>query len=177
MIFVYQRGCVMRFIVSLLTGLLLLGCRTTKEEDDRFFAEGKSSNGAASGVSVTQKPAPKLGVPLPSPIPNPTDPLEKGAFYRFCVAKNQLTSEQALTVKALLAATHQTTCDGAERWLRDPRNASIMIESEELVELQSLALLQSYPLIRNVYILLARGVEPLCPLALTQICHFRQPEF
>lgn len=167
----------MRFIVSLLTGLLLLSCRTTKEDDERFFAKGKKSNDAVAGVSVTQKPAPKPGVPTPSPLPNPTDPLEKGAFYRFCLARSQLTSEQALTVKAMLAAAHQQTCEDAERWLRDQRNASIMIESEELVELQSLALLQNYPHIRNVYILLARGVEPLCPLALPQTCFFRQPEF
>lgn len=167
----------MRFIVSLLTGLLLLSCRTTKEDDERFFAKGKDSNGAVAGVSVAQKPAPRPGVPIPSPLPNPTDPLEKGAFYSLCMARDQLTSAQALTVKAMLAAVHQTTCEAAEVWLRDPRNKSIMIESEELVELQSLSLLQNYPHIRNVYILIARGVEPLCPLDLPQTCQFRQPEF
>jgi hypothetical protein len=167
----------MRFILSLLTGLLLLSCRTTMEDDERFFAKGKDSNEAVAGISVTQKPAPKPGVPIPSPLPNPMDPLEKGAFYRFCGAKDQLTSEQALTVKAMLAAAHQQNCEDAERWLRDQRNGSMMIESEELVELQGLALLQNYPHIRNVYILLARGVEPLCPLASPQTCHFRRPEF
>jgi hypothetical protein len=177
MIFVYQRGCFMRFIVSLLTGLLLLSCRTTKEEDERFFAQGKESNGAVAGIAVNHKPAPKPGIPIPSPLPNPTDSPEKGPFYSLCMARDQLTSEQALTVKALLAAAHQTTCDDAEVWLRDQRNKSIMIESEELVELQSLSLLQNYPHIRSVYILIARGVEPICPLVLPQTCQFRQPEF
>lgn len=167
----------MRFLTSVLTGLLLLSCRTTKDDDERFFAKGKDSNGEVAGVSVAQRPAPKPGVPTPSPLPNPTDPLEKGAFYSLCMARDQLTSAQALTVKAMLAAVHQTSCEAAEVWLRDQRNKSIMIESEELVELQSLALLQNYPHIRNVYILIARGVEPICPLPLTQTCQFKVPEF
>lgn len=167
----------MRFIVSLLAGFALLGCRTTKEDDERFFAKGESSNDGLAGVTVNQKPQPDSGEPLPSLIPKPADPIEKGAFYRLCMAKNQVTSKQALTIQAMLAAVHQQECDDAESWLRDQRNTSLMIESEELVELQSLALLQNYPHIRNVYITVAKGVEPLCPLPLPQVCHFRKPEF
>jgi hypothetical protein len=167
----------MRFIVSLLAGFALLGCRTTKEDDERFFAKGKKSNDGLAGVKVNQKPEPKPGEALPSLIPNPSDPIEKGAFYRLCMAKDQLTSKQALTIQAMLAAVHQVECDEAERWLRDQRNSSLMIESEELVEVQSLVLLQNYPHIRNVYITVAKGVEPLCPLPLPQICHFKTREF
>lgn len=167
----------MRFIVSLLAGFVLLGCRTIKEDDERFFAQGNKSNDGIAGVNVNQRPEPKTGEPLPPLIPDAGDPLEKGAFYVLCEAKNQLSSAQALTMKALLAAVHEQRCADAERWLRDTRNTSIMIESEELVELQSLSVLQNYPHIRNVYITLAKGVEPLCPLALPQSCHFREPAF
>jgi hypothetical protein len=167
----------MRFIVSLLTGFALLGCRTTKEDDERFFAKGKRSNDGLAGVTVNQKPQPNPGEPLPSLIPDPAEPIEEGAFYRLCMAKDQLTSKQALTMKAMLAAVHQQECDDAERWLRDQRNASLMIESEELVEVQSLKILQNYPHIRNVYVTVAKGVELLCPLPLPQICHFKKPEF
>lgn len=167
----------MRYIVSLLTGLVLLGCRTTKEDDKRFFSKANKSNDGLAGVSVNQKPEPKPGEPLPSPLPEAREPIEKGAFYGLCAAKNQLSSAQALTVKAMLAATHQQKCADAELWLRDSRNSSIMIESEELVELQSLTVLQNYPHILNVYITLAKGVDSLCPLSLPQTCHFREPAF
>ncbi len=167
----------MRFLTSVLVGLVLLACRTTKEDDERVFAQGNKSNEGIAGVNVSSRPEPKPGEPLPPLIPEAGDPLEKGAFYRLCEAKNQLSVAQALTVKALLAAAHQKTCADAERWLRDSRNASIMIESEELVELQSLAVLRNYPHIRNVYITVAKGVEPICPLALPQACQFREPAF
>lgn len=167
----------MRFVISLLAAFVLLSCRTTKEDDKRFFAEANKSNDGIAGVAVNQKPKPKPGEPLPPLIPEAADPLEKGAFYLLCEAKDQLSSAQALTVKALLAAVHEQTCRDAERWLRDSRNASIMIESEELVDLQSLAVLQNYPHILNVYILLAKGVEPVCPLALPQTCRFKEPAF
>jgi hypothetical protein len=175
--FVYQRGETMRFPVCLLTAFLLLGCRTTKEDDTRHFAKADKSNDGLAGVSVKQKPEPKPGEPLPPLIPEAASPIESGAFYRICMAKDQLTSEQSLTLKAMLAATHQSNCVEAERWLRDQRHASLMIESEELVDLKSLSLLQSYPHIRNVYILVARGVELVCPLVSPQTCHFKQPEF
>jgi len=166
----------MLFFVSLLLGVSLLGCRTTKEDDQRYFADGKGSNEGIAGVSVNPPPNSKPGTVLPI-LPQPQDPLEKGDFYRVCVASDQLTSQQSLTVKALLAAVHQQTCADAERWLRDSRNQSLMIESEELVELQTLALLQSYPQIRDVYLKIARGVDPICPLQSPQKCHFSQPEF
>ncbi|HYX37915.1 MAG TPA: hypothetical protein VE954_32845 [Oligoflexus sp.] len=166
----------MRFIVSLLTGLVLFSCRTTKEEDKRFFAESKGSNDGLQGVAVTPLPKPVPGTPVPT-LPEPADPLEKGAFYGMCKAKDQLTSQQALTVKALLAAVHQKDCLAGERWLRDQRNKTVMIESEELVELQTLTLFQNYPHVRDVYIRIAKGVDPVCPLRLPQTCHFSLDEF
>jgi hypothetical protein len=175
--FVYQRGESMRFPVCLLTAFLLLGCRTTKENDTRHFAKADKSNDGLAGVVVQNKPEPRPGEALPPLIPEAADPIESGAFYRICMARDQLASEQALTIKAMLAATHQLNCVDAERWLRDQRHASILMEHEELVDLKSLSLLQNYPHIRNVYILVARGVELLCPLASPQICHFKRPEF
>ncbi|WP_141732091.1 hypothetical protein [Oligoflexus tunisiensis] len=167
----------MRFVVSLLTSIVLICCRTTKEEDKRFFAAGQSSNEGIAGVNVNPPPDPKPGKPLPPLIPEAADPLEKGAFYQLCQAQNQLTSQQFLTVKALLAAVHQQDCAAGERWLRDQRNKSIMIDSEELVELQTLTLLQNYPHIRDLYIKIARGVAPVCPVSRPQNCHFSVPEF
>jgi hypothetical protein len=166
----------MRIIVSLLTGIVLISCRTTKEEDKRFFAPAQSSNEGIAGVNVNPPPDPRPGKPLPT-LPIAPDPLEKGAFYQLCQAKNQLASPQILTINALLAAVHQQDCAAGERWLRDQRNRSIMIDSEELVELQSLALLRHYPHIRDLYIKIARGVEPVCPVPLPQNCHFTVPDF
>lgn len=166
----------MQFLVSLLLGASLLACRTTKDEDQRYFADGKGSSEGIASISVNPPPNTKPGKPLPI-LPQPQDPPEKGPFYRVCAANDQLTSQQSLTVKALLAAVHQQSCADGERWLRDPRNRSLMIDTEELIELQTLALLQSYPQIRDIYIKIARGVDPICPLLSPQNCHFLLPEF
>lgn len=166
----------MRLLFAVLAVALILSCRTTKEDDQRYFAASKSSNEGIAGISVNPAPQPNPGKPVPL-LPEPADPVEKGAFYTICAAQNQLSTQQALTVKALLTAVHQQTCAAGESWLRDQRNKTLMIESEELVELQTLGLLQNYSHIQDVYIKAAKGVDPICPLRSPQTCHFLKPDF
>lgn len=163
-------------LLTLVITQYCMACRTSQPEDQRDFAKSRGTNDGVAGVTIHPPPPANQGTPVPL-LPKPAEPLEKGAFYVLCEARAQLSSAQALTVKALLAATHQQSCTAGEEFLRDGRNQSLQIESEELVEVQSLTLLQNYPHIRNVYILVAKGVDALCPLGYPQICHFRKPEF
>ncbi len=166
----------MRFIlVTILSALFLCGCRTTKEDDKRFFAELDKSKGVNASRGDTTVPTPNPGVPPPPIFPDPGQGLgEDQPFRKLCEAGEQLPPSQALTVKALLVATHQQECAAAEAYLQDERNKRLMIESEELIELETLAVLKAYDHIRELWITIAKGVERRCPLRSDQVCHFRE---
>lgn len=168
----------LRFVL-ILTGLLFLpSCRTTKEEDERVFTQGTGSTSNVGITHTTQKlPPAKPGTPPAPTIPEPATAVEEGVFYVVCAARDGLPGPQALTIKAMLAAMVRKDCAEGELWLRSQKNKAIRVDSEALVELQTLAILESYPHIADVYIKAAKGVARECPLHSEQKCHFLPSDF